>query len=923
MRPLKLTMSAFGPYAGKETLNLEELGENGLYLITGMTGAGKTSIFDAIVYALYDMPSNKERKDCLRSKYADGKTDTFVELEFLYREKLYRVRRNPSFTRDNKRGGGTTTEDPAAELYYPDGRVITKKTAVNEAIVELLGVNRDQFMQIAMIAQGEFRKILLADTPTRKAIFRQIFKTEKFDKIQEKLTKATNALNADWEKARQTLKTYASQIMCITEEQREKLEQKLLDKELLVKEVTELLEELIALDEKERERTAKTLADNAEELGKVNAKIGEAEAFYKSKVEHDEKTELLPRKMEECNAASVRRDAAAAQKPEIEKSEKEATLIEKELPDYDLLESVQKEVTELAKKAAYNEQAATATREKAEQKEQSIKGLKEKQKALEGASVNREKLLSEQKGLEEEKARLASLRGDISVMGATKAEFEGAQAEYLRLSASAQRLNEEYSDLHKRFFDGQAGIMASELKEGTPCPVCGSLSHPDPAKKSKEVPTDADLKRAKKTAEDAQKEAEQRSADCAKLKGKLEELVHRVEEQIEKSLKGATLENAKSRAEERAKEIEEKLTMLSKAIQRETESVKQKEEIDKLIPEREAELETLKKSAADLDRESATLSATHKQKAEQAAKLKKDLRFGGKAEAASALGEYRRRVKNLKDAVELAEKEFHEKNGELTKLQGEVEALSRTLKKSCKVDLEQERERKKTLEAQQSALQEQREEIATRLTSNKASLKNIEKTAEECSALEEHHRWMNALAATASGGLEGKEKVSFETFVQMGYFERILRRANLRLRRMTGGQYDLVHRLDELGKRSQVGLDIDVLDHFNGTTRSVNSLSGGEQFKASLALALGLSDEIQSSAGGVKLDTMFIDEGFGSLDSESLQLAIATLQDLTEGNRLVGIISHVEELKNKIDKQIVVEKQKATSCGSKARIVIS
>jgi exonuclease SbcC len=197
-------------------------------------------------------------------------------------------------------------------------------------------------------------------------------------------------------------------------------------------------------------------------------------------------------------------------------------------------------------------------------------------------------------------------------------------------------------------------------------------------------------------------------------------------------------------------------------------------------------------------------------------------------------------------------------------------------------------------------------------------LENIVRKAKESKEIEAHYRWMNTLSETANGGFSGKERVAFETYVQMSYFERILRRANIRLRKMTGGQYDLIRRVDDLGKRAQVGLDIDVIDHHNGSTRSVNSLSGGEQFKASLALALGLSDEIQSSAGGVRLDTMFVDEGFGSLDGESLSLAISTLQDLTEGNRLVGIISHVDELKNKIDKQIVVEKQKLG--GSHARI---
>ena len=211
--------------------------------------------------------------------------------------------------------------------------------------------------------------------------------------------------------------------------------------------------------------------------------------------------------------------------------------------------------------------------------------------------------------------------------------------------------------------------------------------------------------------------------------------------------------------------------------------------------------------------------------------------------------------------------------------------------------------------------------MVARLQANTICKANIRKAAQSSDDLEKKVRWMNTLSKTANGTLSGKDKISFETYIQMSYFDRILRRANIRLQKMTGGQYDLIRRVDPLNQRGQIGLDIDVLDHYNGSTRPVNSLSGGEQFKASLALALGLSDEIQSSAGGVRLDTMFVDEGFGSLDGESLQLAIATLQDLTEGNRLVGIISHVDELKNKIDKQIVVEKHKGAGKGSFAKLI--
>jgi exonuclease SbcC len=287
-----------------------------------------------------------------------------------------------------------------------------------------------------------------------------------------------------------------------------------------------------------------------------------------------------------------------------------------------------------------------------------------------------------------------------------------------------------------------------------------------------------------------------------------------------------------------------------------------------------------------------------------------------------ALSAFKEERTTLENAVKQAEENFQIAKDALSNLQSEIATLAEVTKTVCDVDLQAEEELRTQLKEKIQYISTQKENVAARIQTNCTCEVNIQKAVQNSIALETRERWMNTLSKTANGTLSGQEKISFETYIQMSYFDRILRRANIRLQKMTGGQYDLVRRETSLNQqRGQVGLDIDVLDHYNGTTRPVNSLSGGEQFKASFALALGLSDEIQSSAGGVRLDTMFVDEGFGSLDGESLQLAVATLQDLTEGNRLVGIISHVEELKTKIDKQIIVEKAKGAGKGSHARLV--
>ena len=923
MRPIKLVISAFGPYAGKEILDLDKLGENGLYLITGTTGAGKTSIFDAITYALYDRPSGDIRDDSmLRSKYADETTETYVELEFLCKEKLYRVRRNPEYLRLKSRGDGTTKQVAKAELHLPDGRVIDKsKREVTKAITEIIGIDRDQFLQIAMIAQGDFRKVLLADTEERKKIFRQIFKTYKFEMIQDRIKEEANALYNDFKKAKQVLSTHARGITCGDDSAYAESVEKAKNDQFTTQEIIDLLKSVIECDEKENSELVTKLTNIDSALEKVNANIGKAEEFAKNQAEYSAKKALVPQKVKEFDETKARYEEEKAKKPEIESLKKEITLIENELPDYDLLDGLLKEVEKLEKTICLNETAINNSKNDVDAKIKEIYFLKEELKSLENASLNKQKLETQQNLLSEIKSKLDNLINDLAIIETVKKDLLAKQSDYLLLSDKAKKLAEEYYNLNKRFLDGQAGIMASRLTDGEPCPVCGAISHPKLAEISIDVPTETELKKAKNLAEEENKIAEKMSAECAKLKGKIEGLEKSVRSHINEVLGDISIEGAVESVKAKMNEIDNELNALVVRISEETNKVNKKAELDKSLPEKEKKLDDLKKTISDLEKAVATDTVAQNKQAEQIEKLTKKLKFTSKNDADKALNDLKQAVENFMGRIERTEKEYNNRNSELTKLRGEVSTLEDIVNNACKIDLDAETIAKNILIEEKSVLQDKKENIVSRLNSNRLCLDNIKITAKECKYTEEHYRWMNSLSDTANGGISGKEKISFETYVQMGYFERILRRANIRLQKMTGGQYDLIRRIDKLGKVSQVGLDIDVLDHYNGTTRPVNTLSGGEQFKASLALALGLADEIQSSAGGVRLDTMFVDEGFGSLDGESLQLAIATLQDLTEGNRLVGIISHVEELKSKIDKQIIVEKQAANGSGSKARIV--
>lgn len=910
MRPIKLTISAFGPYAKQEVLDLDKLGENGLYLITGTTGAGKTSIFDAITYALYDRPSGDVRDDSmLRSKYADENTETYVELEFLCKEKLYKVRRNPEYLRRKTRGEGTTKQTAKAELHLPDGRIIDKsKREVTNAITEIIGIDRDQFLQIAMIAQGDFRKVLLADTEERKKIFRQIFKTHKFEKIQNRIKEEANALSAEFKETKQRLLTYASGICDNGEEESVSLLiEKAKNGELLTSETIQLLIAIIDTDKEKNENLGAQIAVIDGQLERVNSAIGKAEQYAKNLEEYNNKQISAQRVVDEYDNAKKKLDQLTAQKPQIETDEKEIALIESKLPDYDALDGLQKDVLGLEKNLAESQNRLETAKVKIEGKAQEIEKMKAEQIALSDVAVKNTELAGE-------KEKLLDLSEKLQALLHATGKLARAQEEYQVAMQSAEAMASEYQDLNKRFLDGQAGIMASALVEGVPCPVCGATTHPILAKISDQVPTEDQLKKARAAAEQQSKNAENKSVECAKLRGGIEQLQNGIATQSDVLSDGQRVEDAVG-------QVKDKIAVLQQQISLATARVKRKEELDKILPEEETRLEKWRTVASELLAQSEGEKVAKKEKEKQIAKLILGLVFGSKKQATDKLNALRERVQNGKNAFETAQKQEREQNSILAKLGGEIKALEGVVKTACKVDLTAEKEVKNQLIEKRNALQKEKETVVSRIHANTSCLESIKRTAEESQELEMHHRWMNSLSNTANGGISEKEKISFETYVQMSYFERILRRANVRLQKMTGGQYDLIRRTDELGRRSQVGLDIDVLDHYNGSTRPVNSLSGGEQFKASLALALGLSDEIQSSAGGVRLDTMFVDEGFGSLDGESLSLAISTLQDLTEGNRLVGIISHVDELKNRIDKQIVVEKNKNASGGSHAHIV--
>ena len=921
MRPLKLTISAFGPYAGRTVLNLDAFGTNGLYLITGDTGAGKTTIFDAITYALYGAASGDSREPSMfRSKYAGPETPTEVELTFSYGGKEYTVRRNPEYERPKARGDGVTMQKAEAELRYPDGRVVTKQREVDSAIRDIMGISRDQFMQIAMIAQGDFLRLLLASTEDRKAIFRQIFKTQLFQTLQERLKRETGDLRGQWEAASRSLAQYIGGIRVGDADVLSIEVRKARDGELPLEDTLSLLETLIRQDTEreeklsgEKDRIEKTLAQINENLGRLQARQNAEMAVRNNK-------ELL----KDAEAALEQRNAALKEQqkkaPEKEAATAEKLKLEAELPRYDALEQLAGEIA--GTRESLNK-AETAFARKTEQQKagrEVLAGLKEELRSLSHAGENLQILLARKEKAESRKTKLDELEKEVKSHTGEKERFEKLQGEYLGASKKSREAATRYEEMNRAFLDEQAGILAGTLEEGKPCPVCGALAHPCPAVKSEHAPTEEQLKKAGQDRETAAELARRMSEACAAAKAKIETSEETIRWQLREVELDCGLSEAEALLREALTAVKQEIAELGEATQTERKSIHRKTELEQQIPQKESALQQLQTELGEIDRNRSGLQAELQTKTERMAIDRKTLRFDGRAGAERRIRELGAMIAQMKADLEAAESACRESSDRVLSLRSAIGELETQLREKLELDGETEARRKDECTARRQEIEAAIRQIGARRSANETALKNIGETAGELQALEKRYTWVRALSNTANGNITGKEKIMLETYIQMTFFDRIIARANTRFMVMSGGQYELKRRKEAENNRSQTGLDLDVIDHFNGTERSVKTLSGGESFKASLSLALGLSDEIQSSAGGVKLDTMFVDEGFGSLDEESLNQAMRALAGLAEGNRVVGIISNVGELKERIDRQIVVTKDR--SGGSRAVIVV-
>ena len=1313
MRPLKLEMSAFGPYAASETIDFEALGREGLYLITGDTGAGKTTIFDAISFALYGGASGNNRdKSMFRSQYALPETRTEVKLVFECGGKIYKVKRNPAYERPQKGGReGVTKELAHAELVYPDGTVKTKDMTVTAAVTELLGLSKDQFSRISMIAQGEFLKLLLADTKTRKEILSRIFHTENYQKLEERLKEEA----ADYKNTfRELSQNCRRDLEDVDPGEDEGIAALWRDEVLAGKKTTEesvvLIRSLISIDTKKKAAAQEQKAALDREKEVLIRRIQEAKQIEAKEAEAKQLAEALEAEREKESCQKENLEEAEAKEPEAgacrEKAVAEATLLE----EYDRLEDEKKGLSAAADSKTQKEEQLKQRTGKKEGLEKRLAGQKEELETLANvgeelvSARNRKKNTGDHKQRAEDlldkinearsgdlkekqqrelerkkqeeltshndltekmKEELAGLAGvDVSLVEKRR-EFEDAGSRLLALSNlnrdldrekdlrresddlrraaektaesiaeldekilslkdkiaarrnaeadletagnavkwtrnrakqlkdlqnSEDRLKKEKEKLEKldrkrketgraasessaaannlfqRYLAGQAGILASELEDNKPCPVCGSLHHPDPCSRMEDVPSQDQVDAAREKEGTDRKAFSDAEMAYGGQSGKVNTLAEQVENSLirlwdEMSLSGLSVGNsapqpqisdakpvpreltsawmvrineeaaARAREQSRAasaaiaerkqfeqeleksevehktltgqhteigkkaaakaqeaiskkKQCEETAAGLSKdgknlmdppVLREEIASVeakirelgeeirglekrhKRKAELDLNLPIREKQRKELEGRLTALHREAASAAATAAEKwkavregaagvvgeetisellqtesgapfgaafgtdgaapqgslpgtgplggmvsdafkkavrekvsdkiqelesalaacvsrireleakqqrreiltrdneelekkvralGEEINTLNMDiaaaeqkrrnyekniedrrgkLHYDGRKEAEEAIRQFRARSQEILDNIKNARESLQSIRDMITSLDAQKKKIEKEIDAAPAFDREKDEAQQEENARRLKEIEDLIVAITGRLNTNEKALNHLQEHSAKAIEAERSFNEINTLSITASGnsGLKGKSKVELETYVQMSLFDRIIRRANKRFNVMSSGQYDL-RRSDvrDADGRTQTGLDLEVIDHYNGSTRSVKSLSGGESFMASLSLAIGLSDEIQSHAGGIRLDTMFVDEGFGSLDQETLDQAMNAMQDLTEGGeRLVGIISHVSELKTRIGRQIVVKKTREG--GSRTRVVIN
>lgn len=914
MKPVYLKMSAFGSYARETIIDFRKVNQ-GVFLITGDTGSGKTTIFDAITYALYGQTSGGRREGAMmRSQYAELTTKTFVELEFESKGQTYKVIRNPEYERESKRknkdGERTTTKEKAGvELYLPDGSLYHgNRQEINRKLAEILGVDARQFTQIAMIAQGDFLRLLLAKSDERKEIFSKIFDTKIFWKIQEELKNMAKQLYIGLEDNRKACFREIEQLadgmanrenddqdgdrnrgifietlrMILEGDSREP------DLESAIK----TAEQLTALDQKDYEELqarGKQSTRQLENQNRIYSLARERNAQYQELEKVRTDWDVLESGKEQWN-----------QKNDLLEWSKKAQLVQPLEQAYlqagKNLQETQVRLEKLQKWFAVHGQDR-------EKKELQLEKWKEFQKKLDEKEVpvlNRlRQSLEQYSGLQ---SRLQSAARLEKQCKNCQALYQAAEARYLKLAA-------DYEQMYQAYFREQAGILAQELKEGIPCPVCGSREHPQKAVLSEHAPNREQVENMKKDRDLAERKREEEQKKLLDSTGKMEQEMAVIRE-LEKQLLGeekrnVSLEQIRQRWEDWEKKAQERL-------------IKGQKQIDDTTRKLEESSKSYQKAVQEESQRKGQLEENEKLLKTQKELLEKEQKKFLQAVEKQGFPdeEHYRRCRMDKRDMERLEKELTAFKNRKIETEQKKKILEKQLEGKERPELERIGQELERMRKEQKHLEKELRQVYSRREKNRIAYKKLCNLADERKNLRSRYEKVGNISRTANGNLSGNVKIDFESYMQRQYFEQMIACANHHLQKMAAGQFLLRCRsLENLSTQGNAGLDLDVYSMVTGKVRDVKTLSGGESFMAALSLALGMTDVITRTTGAVRMETLFIDEGFGSLDENSREQAIRILQGLAGGNRLVGIISHVTELKDQIEQQLVVTK---TRTGSQA-----
>ncbi|MGL5379098.1 AAA family ATPase [Clostridium sp.] len=1047
MKIKKLIISAFGPYAEKQTIDFEEnLDGKNMFVITGNTGAGKTTIFDAINFALYGEASGSDREGkSLRSDFADNKTPTEVELWFSIRNKDYYVKRTPQYFRAKQRGEGYTESKPTAEMKIKD-KTLTGPKEVTKAVEDILGINSDQFKQLVMIPQGEFKKLLNSDSSKKEEIFRKIFGTKVFSIIQNDIKEKSNVLKKSIETIQRDRENRIRVFKC---REKEELLGLINAKDINIELVMEKFKDAIKFDEKYSEEVKDNIKKIEDEISKLSKEFTLAdennkkiEKVEKCKIELEEliakaneykdKSIMLERGKKAITVGNFEEKYNEKKKlhDSVSKELKESKLLKENLEE-DLKKaeeclSIEKGKEEERNKISKNIDEYEKLKDKAA-KYESIKNqfdlLKKKLKSTEARKISIDIevksnentlkeisiMLDEIKKIREEKSKLDienekyegklekinRISSAISKWLSENDRHENGIKYYSEVEKKYKNLKNIYEELEDIFKKNQAGILARNLEEGEECPVCGSTSHPRLAILDEKEVTEEAVKKSKVEFEAIGNKKEEAIKLLTEIKTRMDNifdetinsmamellgnevditnssediniinekinqlniennnLIKKNKERIEGLNKLINTEGLKLSEKEQAekaivalrKELEEKneelvnlqgkfksQEVLLEEIRKEFNGeIKTKAQLDLLINDEANKLKKLKelfekveelykKVKTSLDNEKGRFQSLTKSEEESKSSYEEALNIFKENVLSLGFEDYKDYIgaKISEQGIIYLEEEISKYNTDVISIKNLYSMVSKDAEGLTKIDLMVIKEKLEEANEKKIKLVSEDKEIFADINHNKSIIEDIKKFTKSIENDEKEYKVVGNLSKIVNG--ENLKRISFERYVLAAYFEDIIAAANVRFSKITGSRYELLRKEDIGDKRKGQGLDLEVFDNYTGKSRDIKTLSGGESFKASLSMALGLADVVQSYAGGIQLDTMFIDEGFGTLDPESLDNAIECLIDLQNDGRLVGVISHVEELKDRIEARLEVI---STNKGSKVEFKI-